>query len=97
LSLVVAEVTVLETLCLPVLEAHSLLLLVKTVRQKLAAVDPRKQVELEDWPMGLVPPAQLEHYLSEETVARAIFTAAAVVAVATTAAVVAVPIATAAA
>jgi hypothetical protein len=34
-------VTVLETLCLQVPEAHSLLLLVKTVRQKLAAVDPR--------------------------------------------------------
>jgi hypothetical protein len=63
LLLVVAEVTVLETLCLQVPEAHSLLLLVKTVRQKLAAVDPRKQAELEDWPMGLVPPEQPEHYL----------------------------------
>jgi hypothetical protein len=97
LSLVVAEVTVLETLCLQVPEAHSLLLLVKTVRQKLAAVDPRKQAELEDWPMVLVPPAQPEHYLSEETVARAIFTAAAVEAGATTAAAAVVPIATVAA
>jgi hypothetical protein len=34
-------VTVLETLCLQVPEVNSLLLLVKTVRQKLAAVDPR--------------------------------------------------------
>jgi hypothetical protein len=41
LSLVVAEVTVLETLCPQVPEVNSLLLLVKTVRQKLAAVDPR--------------------------------------------------------
>jgi hypothetical protein len=47
--------------------------------------------------MGLVPPAQREHYLSEETEARAIFTVAAAEAVATMAAVVVVPIATVAA